>query len=261
MGPIRLYGKYFSIHLKTQMQYKVSFFLTALGQFFVSFTAVAGVWFMFTRFNEVEGFSFPQVLLCNAVVLMSFSLAECFARGFDLFPQMIGNGEFDRILLRPRGLVFQVLASKIELTRIGRAVQALLLFIYAIPASGVVWSATKITTLVLMTGCGVLVYFALFLIYASFSFFTLEGLEFMNILTDGSREFGRYPYIVYGRHVLRFLSYVVPLALFQYYPLLFLLERETGIFYRLSPLASLVFLAPAFLFWRFALSRYKSTGS
>ena len=261
MGPVRLYASYFSLHLKSQMQYKVSFSLTMLGQILTSFSTFLGILFMFSRFNEVEGFTFPEVMLCFAVVLLAFSTAECFARGFDQFPQIIGNGEFDRVLLRPRGIIFQVLAAKIELTRIGRALQALALFCYAIPASGVNWTAGKILTLVLMICCGCIVYFALFLIYASFSFFTLEGLEFMNILTDGTREFGRYPYLIYGRPMLRFLTYIVPLALVQYYPLLFLLERETGLIYRLSPLLSLGFLVPAFCFWRFALGRYKSTGS
>lgn len=243
------------------MQYKVSFALTMLGQIITSFSTFLGVWFMFSRFNEVEGFTFPEVLLCFAVVLLAFSIAECFARGFDQFPQIIGNGEFDRIMIRPRGLIFQVLATKIELTRLGRALQSMVLFCYAIPASGVDWTAGRILTLVLMIVCGCVLYFALFLIYASFAFFTLEGLEFMNILTDGSREFGRYPYVIYGLPVLRFLTYVVPLALVQYYPLLFLLERETGLLYRFSPLLSLLFFIPAFCFWRFALGKYKSTGS
>ena len=261
MGPLRLYANYFSIHLKTLMQYKVSFSLTMLGQIITSFSTFLSIWFMFSRFNEVEGFNFSEVMLCFAVVLLAFSLSECFALGFDTFPQMIGNGEFDRILIRPRGLVFQVLASKVELTRMGRALQAVVVFCYAIPASGVNWTAGRLLTLVLMIVCGCVVYFALFLIYASFSFFTLEGLEFMNILTDGTREFGRYPFVVYGKPVLRFLTYVVPVALIQYYPLLFLLDRETGLFYRFSPLFSLLFLVPAFWFWRFSLRRYKSTGS
>ena len=243
------------------MRYKTSFAFTLIGQFLVSFTTVAGIWFMFTRFNEVEGFTFPDVLLCNAIVLMSFSLAECIARGFDLFPQMVRGGEFDRILLRPRGLVFQVFASKIELTRLGRAANALLIFIYAIPNCGVIWSADKIFTLGLMLLCGCLVNIALFILFASFSFYTMEGLEFMNILTDGGREFGRYPYSIYGKHILRFLTFVIPLALFQYYPLLFLLGREEGLFYRISPLLSLLFLIPVFLFWRFSLTKYQSTGS
>lgn len=256
-----LYLKFFSIHMKSQMQYKVSFLLTALGQFLVSFTALLGLFFMMLRFNKVAGFAFQEVLLCYGTILLAFALAECFGRGFDAFPQIIGNGEFDRALVRPRPIVFQVLASKMEFTRIGGVMQAVFVFCYAIPASGVVWTGDKILTLALMIICGSIIFFSLFLVYAAFSFFTLEGLEFMNVLTDGGREFGRYPFSVYGDGVLKFLTYIVPLALFQYYPLLYLLGRKTNIMYMLSPLAGLLFLIPAYIFWRFGLSRYKSTGS
>ncbi len=258
---MRLYLKYFSIHLKSQMQYKVSFFLTALGQFLVSFTSYLGIWFMFDQFNEVEGFSFQQVLLCFATVLMAFSLAECFGRGFDVFPQMISNGEFDRILVRPRREVFQILAAKMEFTRIGRLLQAIMVFCYAIPTSGINWSYDKILTLFLMISCGSIIFFGLFLIYAAFSFFTIEGLEFMNIFTDGGREFGRYPFSVYGKDVLRMLTYIIPLALFQYYPLLYLLDIKKDILHMLAPLLGLLFIIPSYAFWRFGLRKYKSTGS
>jgi len=256
-----LYLKYFSMHLRSQMQHKASFFMLMLGQFLTSFSALLGVFFMFARFNEVEGFTLEQILICLAVVLMAFSLAECFGRGFDSFPRMISNGEFDRALARPRQIIFQVLASQVDFSRLGRLAQAVLVFAYAIPTCGVVWTGDKILTLTLMIIGGSVVFFCLFLIYAAFSFFTIEGLEFMNIFTDGGREFGRYPFAVYGEHVLRVLTYVVPLALFQYYPLLYLLGRETGALYMLAPLLGLLFAIPAYAFWRFGLSRYKSTGS
>ena len=256
-----LYWKYFSIHLKSQMQYKVSFFLTALGQFLGSFTAFLGILFMFSRFHQVDGFSFEEVLLCFATILFSFSLAECFARGFDLFPQMIANGEFDRALVRPRPLVFQVLAAKMEFTRIGRLLQALLLFCYVLPTSGIDWQPIKVLTLTLMILCGAVLFFFLFLIYAAISFFTLQGLEFMNIFTDGAREFGRYPFSIYGKQVLRILTYVIPMAWFQYYPFLFIIGRLEQPLWAFSPLLCLPFGIPALLFWRFGLSKYVSTGS
>lgn len=256
-----LYLKFLSMHLKSQMEYKTSFFFTILGQFTVSFTSLLGIWFLFERFPEVEGFSFPQVLLCFATVLMSFSIAECFGRAFDTFPRMLANGEFDRVLVRPRNVIGQVLMVKIDFTRFGRFVQALLVFGYALPRSGVIWTWDKVCTLVLMVACGCLVFFCLFLIYAAFSFFTLEGLEFMNVLTDGGREFGRYPFSIYGDEVLKFLTYVVPLALFQYYPLLYVLGRETSLRYMLAPLGGLLFALPAYAFWRLGMRNYISTGS
>lgn len=256
-----LYLKFFALHLKSQMQYKVSFFLSALGQFLASFTALLGVYFMFSRFSAVEGFSFEQALLCFATVLMAFSLAEMLGRGFDLFPRMLGNGEFDRALVRPRSIIFQVLAAKMDFTRLSKLAQAILVFCYAIPRGGVAWAWDKILTLCLMIVCGSLIFFGLFLIYAAFSFFTIEGLEFMNVFTDGGREFGRYPFAVYGKNILLFLTFVIPLALFQYYPLLYLLGRERSVFFMLTPLLGLLFLLPSYAFFRVGLRRYKSTGS
>ena len=258
---MRLYIKYMAMHMKAQMQYKLSFALTVLGQILVSFTTLLGMWFMLDRFHGVEGFTPAQVLLCFSVILMAYSLAEIFGRGFDLFPRMISNGEFDRALVRPRGLLFQVMSSQMELTRVGRVIQALAVLIYALPHAGVIWAPDKVLTLLLMIACGAVLFFCLFVVYAAFSFFTLEGLEFMNIFTDGGREFGRYPFSVYGRDALRVLTYAVPLALVQYYPLLYLLGRETGMLYMFSPLLALLFAVPAYLLWRFGLRRYKSTGS
>jgi len=256
-----LYLKFFAMHLKSQMQYKVSFFLTTTGQFLVSFTAFLGISFMFSRFSDVEGFTYQQTLLCFAVVLMAFSLAEMLGRGFDVFPRMLGNGEFDRALVRPRSVIFQVLISKMDFSRIGRLFQALIMFCYALPRSGVLWTADKIFTLCLMVICGSLIFFALFIVYAAFSFFTVEGLEFMNVFTDGGREFGRYPFSIYGDGILKFLTYVIPLALFQYYPLLYLLDIEKNALYMFTPLFGLLFLLPAYAFFRIGLRRYKSTGS
>lgn len=225
---MRLYGKYLAMLLKTQLVYKASFAMTVVGQFLVSFTAFLGVYFLYDRFHEVEGYSFAEVLLCFAVTLTAFSLAECFARGFDVFPRLIRTGALDRILLRPRSVVFQVLTSNMDFSRLGRLAQAFFMLAYALPASGVVWTGARIAGLLLMLLGGTVTFSALFVLYAGFSFFTIEGIEFMNILTDGAREFGKYPFSVYGEGVLKLLTYVVPLALFQYYPLLYILGRSGG---------------------------------
>ena len=258
---MRLYMKYFSMHLKSQMQYKTSFFFTMLGQFLVSFSVFASLAFLFMTFDDVDGFTYQEVLVGFAVMMMAFSLGEMLGRGFDTFPRLLGNGGFDRALVRPRSIVFQVLASAIDFSRLGRTSQAIIVFVYVIPRSGIDWTWDRIMTLILMIVCGSVLYFGLFMVYAAISFFTIEGLEFMNIFTDGTREHGRLPFSVYGENVLRFLTYVIPLALVQYYPLLFLLGREDGFFYAFAPVIALVFLLPSYGFFRFGLSKYKSTGS
>jgi ABC-2 type transport system permease protein len=258
---MKLYLKFFGIHLKGAMQYRLSFLLTAAGQFLVSFNAFLGIMFMFNRFHEVKGYSFSEVILCFSTVLMSYTLAEMFMRGFDLFANTIGNGEFDRILLRPRSALLLVISGKIEFSRIGRIIQAVIMFCYGIAASDINWTASKIITLVLMVAGGTIIFGSLFIIYADICFFTLEGLEFMNILTDGAREFGSYPIDIYGKTVLRLCTFLVPYTLFQFYPFLYITGRSEQWWYMLLPIVGSLFFLPAYLLWRIGIRHYKSTGS
>lgn len=256
---LKLYGRFFSINLKSQMQYKTSFFLMFFGQFIIAFSSFLGMYFLFSRFNTVEGFTMREVLLCFSAVNMAFTIAETFVRGFDVFSVMISNGDFDRILLRPRNVIFLVLASKMEFSRLGKLLQGLLIVAVAVPA--VEWTWDKAVTYLLMVVSGAFIFSCLFIIGASVCFFTTESLEILNIFTDGTKQFGQYPISIYGEGILKFLTYVLPVALFQYYPFLYLLGRETSAFYMLCPLLTVLFFIPTYILWRIGLRHYKSTGS
>lgn len=258
---MKLYFHYLSLHIRERMEYKKSFLLNLIGQFLGSFSAFLSVCFMFSRFHTVQGFTFSQVLLSFSVVLMAFSLSECFFRGFDVFSTMIGNGEFDRVLVRPRSTVFLVICSKLQLDRLSRMLQALVMLGYALPRCGVEWTLPRVGVLIMMIGCGMVVFCCLFICGATLSFFTIESIEIINIFTDGAREFGAYPFAVYGKGVLRLLTFVVPLACFQYWPMLWLMQPDSPLFYAFCPLLSLLFVIPVSLLWRLGVHKYCSTGS
>ena len=258
---IKLYKHYVSVNFRSMMQYKTSFLLSLIGQFLISFNVFLGVFFMFQRFSRVEGFTYSEVLLCFSIVLMEFSLAEMAARGFDAFAGMVRTGEFDRVLVRPQGEIVQVLGSKFELTRIGRMLQAVVMFVYGVVKSQVAWDFPKVLTVIFMLIGGTAVFSGLFLIYAALCFFTLDGLEFMNVFTDGAREFGKYPVGGYGEKAVLFATFIVPYALVQYYPLLYILGRRTSIGYMVLPLAACWFLVPALGLWKFGVRHYKTSGS
>ena len=112
-----------------------------------------------------------------------------------------------------------------------------------------------------MIVCGSILFFALFLFKATFSFFTVQNLDFMNLFTYGAKEYGKYPFSVYGKTILNFLTFVIPLALVQYYPLLYLVGKRTEKYYILFPLLSLLFIIPCYFFFAFGVRKYKSTGS
>ena len=260
---MKLYMKYFSIHLHSAMEYRTSFVITAIGQGLTTLFSFLSMYFLFQRFGSIKGYTFNEVLLCFSTIFMSFAIAECFGRGFDSFSSIISNGQFDRIMVRPQNEILQIIGTKIELSRVGRLVQGIIIFFYAVFTCGVKWDFEKITTLILMVICGVCIFFCLFMIYASICFFTIEGLEFMNIFTDGGKEIAQYPLDIYKKWVLRFFTFFVPLAFVNYYPFLFLISKYDGnkLFYMLSPIFSFLFIIPTYVFWKIGVKQYKSTGS
>lgn len=257
----KLYLHYVSVSIRCMMQYKKSFFLTVIGQFLISFNVFLSIFFLFRRFSAIGQYTYRQVLLCYGIVLMEFTCAEMFARGFDTFSETVRTGAFDRVLVRPRSEILQVLGSRFELTRIGRLLQAVVMFSYGIANSGVDWNGYRILTVIFMLIGGSAVFAGLFLIYAALCFFTLDGLEFMNVFTDGAREFGKYPIGVYGRKLLLFTTVLIPYALIQYYPLLYLIGQKTSPVYGFLPLLAVWFLLPAGALWRFGVKHYQSSGS
>lgn len=257
---MKLYWKFFSIHLKSEMAYPASFFLSCAGRLLLTINALAGIGLMIWRFGAIGDYTAGEVLLGFGVVMTAFNLAECFARGFDVFSKIVREGTFDRLVVRPRGLVFQVICQDMRMASLPNIVLGSLVILYGARASGIAWTVPKALVLLSMVACGSLLFFGVFLVYAALCFFTMEGLEFINIFTDGIRTFSQFPFDIYGKGVLFFTTAVMPMAMVQYWPLQYLMGKGRAI-YGMFPVLSLWFLIPCWLAWRLGIRHYASAGS
>ncbi|MCZ8512193.1 ABC-2 family transporter protein [Paenibacillus filicis] len=260
---MKLYFKYLSIIFKSQLQYRTSFWLLTFGQFFIPFSILAAIYFKFERFGQLQGWGFFEVALCFSIIGMAYSLSECFSRGFDLFSSLVAGGDFDRLLVRPRSTIVQVLGSKFEFTRLGRLIQSLIVLCWSLSQLPIVWNVPKAVTLVLMILCGTLIFTGIFMLTATLCFWTIQGLEIANILTDGGREMAQYPLNIYQRWVTVFFTFIIPFGCVSYLPLMHLLGKAEGsdVLYMLMPLAGALFLVPCLLVWQIGVRHYRSTGS
>ena len=258
---MKLYLKFLALHMKTQMQYKLSFILVFISQFFKILFLFLGMNFLFATFKSLSIFSREEVLLCFSVVSFAFSLARCVSEGFDSFSMVILNAEFDKVLIRPCSSMFLTFVSKLEFHQLGSLVQSILILIYAILKIGIQWDICKILVLILMLISGVTTFIGLFILNASMCFFTMEGIGLINLFIQGGQNFWKYPLAVYGKTVLNFFTYIIPMALFQYYPLLYLLDKDKCVLNALVPLLAILFLIPCDILWRVGVNRYQSSGS
>ena len=258
---LKLYVMYISVILRSAMQYKLSFLLMIIGRFLVAFNGFLAVYFLFSSFSGIKGYSYGDVMLCFSVIQMSFSLAECVASGSSTFATIVIRGDFDRILLRPRSPILQVLGTKFEIGRIGPMISALIMLIVGILNSQLNWTGFKVFTLFLMVIGGTVLFAGLFMIGATICFFSLEDTRCMNLLTYGGKEHGKYPFDVYGKGIMRLCTYVIPYTLIQYYPLQYILGISTRWYYAFYPFGVGIFIMACYAFWCFGMKHYKSSGS
>lgn len=255
---MHLYLKFLSLNLKIQMQYKCSFSLLVISQFINVIFMFLSIKFIFLRFSNTI-FSYKEVLLCFAIVNFSYSLAKCVSEGLNTFSISLSNFEFDRLLVRPKNSLLQVIISKLDLHQIGSLAVSIIILLNS--CYNFNWNSLKIFILISMLISGLFVFMGLSIVSAAICFFSIKDIELVNLLIYGGKEFGRFPLVIYGHFVLNFFTYIVPIALFQYYPLLFLIDKETSIINIFCPLIGMLFPIPCIIFWNIGVKKYKSVGS
>lgn len=260
---MKLYLQYLKIRFKSQTIYRMSFALLCIGQFFVPFIVFISLKLLFAKFHQIGDYTFDRVALLYGTIHTAFALAECFGRGFDSFPLLVKNGEFDRLMVRPQSLFLQVLGSRFEFTRIGRLVQGIAVLIMALNATNVQWSILKAMTVLFMIIGGSMVFVGVMVLFATTSFWVIEHLEIANLFTDGGREMSQYPISIYWDKIRQFFTFVIPFALVNYLPLNYIYDVPgyTHVFYAFIPLVAMLFILPCTFLWYFGVKHYKSTGS
>ncbi len=258
---MKLYLKYLSMHIKSELEYKKAFIISFIARTATSLFSLLSVVFLFDKFGSVDGYTFENVLICFSLSFFGYATAECFFRGFDHFDRIISNGEFDRILVRPQNLLLQVMGSKIDFQRIGRSLMALVILIIVLAKQPELLRPDRLLTLILMFLGTFVIYSGLFILKAGVTFFTIQGLEIMNIFTDGARDLSQYPLSIYKKWVQVFFTYILPIALVNYYPLLYIIGKSDNKIFITFPIISMLFVIPCYIVWRIGVKKYKSTGS
>jgi ABC-2 type transport system permease protein len=263
----RLYLSYAAASVRSQMQYPGSFLMQAVGNLLASGIELVGIWALFARFNTLRGWTLPEVALFYGLVQVAFALAEAFGRGFDIFDRQVKNGGFDRLLLRPRPLWFQVAATDVQVMRVGRFLQGAAVLAWALASLDVALTPLRLLQVLGAIAGGAALFVGLFVLQATMAFWTTESLEVMNTVTYGGAETGQYPLPIYRRWFRGFFTVVVPLACVTYYPGMGVLgrARELGrlgeLWSWLAPTAGLAFLLAALGLWQVGVRHYRSTGS
>ena len=86
---VKLFIQSIKLSIKSQIEYKGSFILNGISQLFIFFTYYFMIVALFSKFNNIKGFTVYEVLLCFSIIQFGYSITETFFRGIDKFEDLI----------------------------------------------------------------------------------------------------------------------------------------------------------------------------
>lgn len=268
MYTFSIYLRLLRAQLRSQFQYRASFWLdvftTAVfsGVYFLSFAL------LLERFGQIDGWRLGEIAFLAGMTELTFALMDLIFSGFDpdFFAPNVQMGRLDQIFLRPVSITVQLLGSRLVLRRLGRALEGLVILLFGIFASGMHWTLAKVLYLPILMVSQIFCMGALFIAGSTITFWTIQRVEAVNIVTYGGVEMMSYPMSIYPAWIRRFFTYVLPFIFMNYYPALFFLDKPDPLNMPafapfLAPFVAAILFWLALRFWRFGLNHYQSTGS
>lgn len=257
---MKLYFKALKLHLMSELEYKASFITAFLSQILVFFSYYFVILALFSKFDNIKGFSMYEVLLCFSIIQFGFAFNEVFARGVDQFDKLIISGKFDLLLLRPKNIILQVLLNDSDFVKVSRLIQTLIVMIIALCNLHIEYNVIKILTLLLMFISAIIIFFGVLILAASYCFVTIQGLEVRNVITNGGKSMAEYPIGIFNKGFVFVFTFIIPYAFVNYYPLLYFLGKSDNILYAFSPLLVIIYLIPCILAFNLGVKKYSSVG-
>lgn len=263
-----LYRRLIGVQLRSQLQYRVAFLFDVMAAALVVGVEFSSLALVFGRFDNIKGWSLGEVAFLYGLVEASFGLMDMVFSGFDpqRFGRQVRRGDFDRLLLRPINITTQVLGSEFLIRRLGRVAIGGAIFLYGASLVNVQWTVMKLLYLPVVVVSMVLFFGGLFMIGATITFWTIESIEVMNVLTYGGSFLIAHPMHIYQDWLRRFFTFVIPAIFLNYYPALYFLDRPDPFHWPpfapfLSPVVGVWVFLVALAFWRYGIRHYKSTGT
>ena len=266
MNTIRLYIRSMGMLLKSQMQYPLSFVMQTLAQLVMEGGEMLAVILIMNRFERLNQWMPGDLYFFFGMMSVTFYMTEIFARGITgNFPSMVRNGQLDTLLLRPRGILTQVMCSGTDPRRITCIAVGVTAMVLGSRMSGIRWTLPKALALAEAILMGQLLILGLFLIEAIFCIHSVKSVELVNVLTYGGRSTCEYPIDIFPQPLRVLFTVVAPFALTLHVPAAWILDKPLygwpvwTVF--VTPLAGgLAFGIMVMLFHR-GIRYYRSTGS
>lgn len=258
----RLYKVLISQFFKVILQSKVDFFMGLCGFLFTQITGIVFLYLIFEQIPSLQGWSLEQLIFIYGFAQIPRGIDHLLTDNIWMVAWwLVRNGEFDRYMLRPMNIFFQIISEKLQPDALGELLIGIILVIRAISKGIVVIDIVHIGIFFVSIIAGAVIYTSIKLFFASLAFWLKISGPFLQFAYDMA-EFAKYPTEIYAKCIRFLITWVVPFAFVAYLPASYFLgiQNSVGII-GIECVIAIIFWLMSYALFNKGLVQYESAGN
>lgn len=267
---LKLYMLFIKTYLKTKIEYRFAILIETIANMINIGSFYAFLSVVFIQISSISGWSYYEALFLVSLNWLCTSISGFFFWTPMLgMGQMIKDGSFDSLLIRPLSPFKYCVYRQFQYTFIGRLIISIFFLILSMSKISIVWNIKNILFFILVIISGALIHGAILILMGSLSFWVVDNTEIINIVAsyDGVRTLIDFPLSAFNKFIQIFFTFIIPYAFVNYYPAVYFLDKGntdklfTSCFQYGTPIVAIIFYTLSIFVWNLGLKKYNGSGS
>lgn len=232
-------------------------------QFIMGFAIIK---FVVSSFGEINGWNYGQLAFLYGLSVISHALSMIFFVQGWFMGYFVIEGEFDRYLTRPLGVLYQFFFTNINIFGITDLIPGILVFIYGCVKCNIHFSLLFVIQVLVMLIGATLIRGGIYIMLGSTSFYTRSAVDFGQYTQEIMDKTTMYPISMYPESMQFILTYLIPIGWVSFYPVSGLLGIQSERFYGTAAsvftlLIGILVMLLAGAYFKMGLRKYESAGN
>jgi len=227
-----------------------------------------GIWILIDNFGNINGWSFYEVMFLYNVNLFSYGIS-----GLLLWIPMkqveglVHNGDFDLYMTKPMNILLHLISKNFTHPFFGHIILSIFIFILIFINMSISLNLFQVLMFCLSLFGATLIQISIMIIGGSINFWLIKASTFLDIMIYGLRGFISYPISIYTHSIQFILTFALPYAFINYYPVMIVFPEKSSemLFNKYlsfgTPVIGAIMFIIALRIWNIGIKNYQSTGS
>ena len=263
MRYIKLYFTYAKLSLMSKLVYKSNVIIGIIAFLFTEAASLFTLYILVNSVPNIDGYTIYHIGLLFGITNMAVGIDHLLTdRLWTVAYWEVKTGKLDHMFLRPVPVLFQVIASEIQLEAFGELIVATALIILCSSQLTIIGGIGAILTVLLGILCAAIIISSFKIFVAALAFKFKRSGPLLQFIYNFS-GYTKYPMRIYPKIIQAILTFIIPLGLCLFFPFENLFAPVHNTFALCGAMIAFtsLFAAICIFAWNKLVKKYESTGT